>query len=79
MCFKYKIGIKPNTIGPGLSIYHLGSLIRTKNNYLIGLNLWGLPEVVIGNKNLSDDGSVVTIGDNCVVGGVSAKRIKQKG
>lgn len=68
MCFKHKIDIKPNNIGPGFRIMHLGSLIRIKKECRIGKNCTILPGVVIGNKNLKSDQSWVTIGDNCYIG-----------
>ena len=68
MCFELKIDIKPNNLGPGFRIYHLGALIRIKPNCHIGKNCTLLPGVVIGNKNLESDDSCVTIGDNCYIG-----------
>ena len=68
LCYKLKIDIKPNNIGPGLRIYHLGALIRIKTNCRIGKNCSLQPGVVIGNKNLEDDGSFVTVGDNSFFG-----------
>lgn len=68
LCFKLKLDIKPNNMGPGFRIYHLGSLIRIKKNCRIGKNCSLQPGVVIGNKNLTDDGSFVTVGDNSFFG-----------
>lgn len=68
MCYNLKIDIKPNNIGPGFRIMHLGSLIRIKRNCKIGNNCTILPGVVIGNKHLEDDNSWVYIGDNCYIG-----------
>lgn len=68
MCFKHKIDIKPNNVGPGFRIMHLGALIRIKKNCRIGRNCTILPGVVIGNKHLSNDNSWVIIGDNCYIG-----------
>lgn len=68
MCFKHKIDIKPNNLDAGFRIYHLGALIRIKNNCKIGINCTLLPGVVIGNKNLEGDVSWVFIGDNCYLG-----------
>ncbi|WP_300021565.1 DapH/DapD/GlmU-related protein [uncultured Maribacter sp.] len=68
LCYKLKIDIKPNNMGPGLRIYHLGSLIRIKTNCIIGKNCSLQPGVVIGNKNLEDDGSFVRVGDNSFFG-----------
>ncbi|MGJ5642349.1 serine acetyltransferase [Formosa sp. S-31] len=68
LCYNLKIDIKPNNIGPGLRIYHLGALIRIKSNCRIGKNCTLQPGVVIGNKNLEDDGSFVKVGDNSFFG-----------
>lgn len=68
MCFKHKIDVKPNNVGPGFRIMHLGSLIRIKRNCRIGKNCTILPGVVIGNKYLERDDSWVIIGDNCYIG-----------
>ena len=68
MCYQLKIDIKPNNLGPGFRIMHLGSLVRIKRNCCIGRNCTILPGVVIGNKNLEGDDSWVYIGDNCYIG-----------
>jgi serine O-acetyltransferase len=66
--FKLRFTIYPNTIGPGFRIFHTGDFLHIKSNCKIGNNCTLLPGVVIGNKNLEDDGSWVTIGDNCYIG-----------
>lgn len=66
--FKLRYTIYPNTTGPGLRIFHTGDFLHIKKNCRIGKNLTLLPGVVIGNKNLIDDDSWVTIGDNCYLG-----------
>ena len=68
MCFNLNIDIKPNNLGPGFRLMHLGALVRIKHNCRIGKNCTILPGVVIGNKRLDDDGSWVIIGDNCYIG-----------
>lgn len=68
MCFKLKIDIKPNNMGPGFRLFHLGSLVRIKEKCQIGKNCSFQPGVVIGNKNIVDDGSFVKVGDNCYFG-----------
>lgn len=68
MCFNLKIDIKPNNLGPGFRLMHLGALVRIKQNCKIGRNCTMLPGVVIGNKRLNGDDSLVTIGDNCYIG-----------
>jgi len=66
--FKLRYTIYPNTVGSGLRIYHTGDLIHVKQKCHIGKNCTLLPGVVIGNKNLNDDNTWVTIGDNCYLG-----------
>jgi serine O-acetyltransferase len=66
--FKLRFAIYPNTIGPGLRIFHTGDFLHVKPKCKIGKNCTLLPGVVIGNKNLEDDGSWAIIGDNCYIG-----------
>lgn len=68
MCFDLKVDIKPNNLGPGFRLMHLGAFVRIKQNCRIGKNCTILPGVVIGNKHLDGDESWVTIGDNCYIG-----------
>lgn len=68
LCYKLSIDIKPNNLGPGFRLMHLGALVRIKKNCIIGKNCTILPGVVIGNKNLYGDESWVKIGDNCYIG-----------
>lgn len=68
MNFNLKLDIKPNNLGSGVRIMHLGALIRIKTNCRIGRNCTIQPGVVIGNKYLNSDSSWVTIGDNCYIG-----------
>lgn len=68
MCFDLKVDIKPNNLGPGFRLMHLGALVRIKKNCRIGKNFTILPGGVIGNKNLHGDNSWVIIGDNCYIG-----------
>lgn len=68
MCFNLNIDIKPNNLGPGFRLMHLGALVRIKHNCRIGRNCTILPGVVIGNKRLEGDDSWVVIGDNCYIG-----------
>lgn len=66
--FKLRFTIYPNTIASGLRIFHTGDFLHVKSNCRIGKNCTLLPGVVIGNKNLEDDGSWALIGDNCYIG-----------
>jgi|SRR5690606_1269404 len=68
LVFNLKIDIKPNTIGPGLRIYHAGGIIRIKPNCKIGKNFTIQPGVVIGNKTIENLDEEVVIGDNCYIG-----------
>lgn len=38
LCFDLKVDIKPNNIGPGFRLVHLGSLVRIKRDCSIGKN-----------------------------------------
>jgi serine O-acetyltransferase len=63
--FKTGIQIPPNTVGPGLTIFHYGDIIV--NPYArVGSNVRLNPGVVIGNKHSRYDTPV--IGDNVVIG-----------
>lgn len=68
MCFNLKIDIKPNNLGPGFRLVHLGALVRIKRDCKIGKNCTMLPGVVIGNKHFNSTGEPVTVGDNCYFG-----------
>lgn len=63
-----RITIYPNTIGPGLRIYHAGDFIHVGPNVKIGRNCTMLPGVVFGNKTEEPDDSHVIVGDNCYFG-----------
>lgn len=65
---KLRFTVYPNTVGPGLRIFHTGDFVHVKPNCRIGRNCTLLPGVVIGNKHFENDGSWVTIGDNCYIG-----------
>lgn len=66
--FKLRFTIYPNTIGPGLRIYHTGDFIHVKPTCNIGRNCTLLPGVVFGNKYEKEDNSIVEVGDNCYFG-----------
>jgi len=66
--FKLRFTVYPDTIGPGLRIFHTGDFVHVKQNCKIGKNCTLLPGVVIGNKNLEEDNTFVTIGENCYIG-----------
>lgn len=67
--FRYKIDIKPNNLGPGCRLFHLGSLVRILTNCTIGPNCSIQPGVVIGNRRLvANPEHWVIIGENCYIG-----------
>lgn len=66
--FKLRFTIYPNTIGPGLRIYHTGDFIHVKQTCNIGRNCTLLPGVVFGNKYEQEDKNEVIVGDNCYFG-----------
>lgn len=66
--FKLKFTIYPNTIGPGLRIYHTGDFVHVKPTCKIGKNCTLLPGVVFGNKCEESDKDRVLVGDNCYFG-----------
>lgn len=68
MCFNLKVDIKPNNLGPGFRLVHLGALVRVKRDCRIGRNCTMLPGVVIGNKHYDSSNEPVTVGDNCYFG-----------
>lgn len=67
--FRHKVDIKPNNLGPGFRLFHLGSLVRISINAKIGSNCSILPGVVIGNRRLEyNPDNWTIIGDNCYIG-----------
>ena len=63
--FKLRFTIYPNTIGPGLMIYHTGDFVHVGGNVRIGKNCTLLPGVVFSSKTAEDK---VVVGDNCRFG-----------
>lgn len=68
LCFDLKIDIKPNNVGSGFRLVHLGSVVRIKKTCKIGKNCTILPGVIIGNKHFDSHDEWVIIGDNCYIG-----------
>lgn len=60
--------IYPNTIGPGLRIYHKGGFTHVGSNVHIGRNCTLLPGVVFGNKHEEANNAPIVVGDNCYIG-----------
>lgn len=58
--------IPPNVIGPGMTIWHWGTIIINQDTR-IGKNVVLNPLVIIGHKNIGEGCPV--IGDNCFIGG----------
>ncbi len=67
-CYNLKVDIKPNNVGPGFRLVHLGSVVRIKKTCKIGQNCTILPGVIIGNKYFDSHDEWVNIGDNCYIG-----------
>lgn len=61
-----KITIFPNTIGPGLNIFHFGDFTHVARTCRIGSNCTIQPGVVFGKKTADENCS--TVGDNCFFG-----------
>lgn len=68
MCYDLKVDIKPNNLGPGFRLVHLGALVRIKKDCVIGRNCTMLPGVVIGNKHYKSEDEHVEVGDDCYFG-----------
>lgn len=66
--FKLHFTIYPNTIGPGLRIYHTGDFLHVKSTCKIGKNCTLLPGVVFGNKHENENNDIIEVGDNCYFG-----------
>lgn len=66
--FKLHITIYPNTIGPGLRIYHVGGFIHVGQDCRIGQHCTLLPGVVFGNKHEEAIYAPITVGDNSYFG-----------
>ena len=58
--------IFPNTVEPGLTLYHFGDFTHVAKTCHIGKNCTILPGVVFGKKTKDENRSVV--GDNCYFG-----------
>lgn len=67
-CNRLHTNIYPNTLGPGVRIYHIGgNFTELRKKCSIGENATILSGTVIGSKSIIDD-SFVTIGDNVYIG-----------
>lgn len=66
LSWKIKCVMFPNTIGPGLQFYHLGSFIHIGKDCRIGCN-FNFPGGFVCGRG-KDGLCEVTIGDNCFVG-----------
>lgn len=60
--------IYPNTIGPGLRIFHVGSFIHVGPKVKIGANCTLSPGCVFGNKTEVVDDLYTTVGNNFYAG-----------
>lgn len=68
LSFRLHITIYPNTIGPGLRIYHAGGFIHVGPRCRIGSHCTLLPGVVFGNKHEDVSEGEMVVGDNCYFG-----------
>ena len=68
LSFKLRITIYPNTICPGVHIYHVGDFIHVGAQCSIGAHCTLLPGVVFGNKHELETKDIITVGDNCYFG-----------
>lgn len=67
LCWKCKCIINPNTCGPGLTIWHLGSFIYVRKGSQVGKNFTIVSGVVLGQQK-HDGKERIIIGDNCYCG-----------
>lgn len=63
---KMNLTIYPNTVGPGLQLFHFGDFTHIAKGCKIGKNCTILPGVVFGKKDGTD--IETTVGDNCFFG-----------
>ena len=68
LSFKLRITIYPNTVGPGVRIYHVGDFIHVGTQCSIGSHCTLLPGVVFGNKYEQENNNIIIVGDNCYFG-----------
>lgn len=68
LSFKLRITIYPNTIGPGIRIYHIGDFIHVGPQCSIGSQCTLLPGVVFGNKHEQESKDIIVVGNNCYFG-----------
>ena len=67
LCWKCKCIINPNTCGPGLTIWHLGSFTYVRKGSCVGENFTIVAGVVLGQQK-HDGKEKIVIGDNCYCG-----------
>lgn len=68
MSWKLHFTVYPNTLGPGVRFFHVGSFIHIGSNVKIGKNATILPGVVFGNKTQELKNQPINVGDNCYFG-----------
>lgn len=67
LCWRTHAYIAPNSCGPGLVFYHLGSTIYIRKTTKIGKNFKFVGGLLVGKKAF-DNKEHVEIGDNCYIG-----------
>lgn len=65
---KLRMAIYPNTLGPGIRIFHVGSYLHIGPNVRIGKNCTIVSGLVFGNKTEKPSIDNVSVGDDCYFG-----------
>lgn len=60
--------IAPNTIGPGVRIFHAGDMVGVGKECRIGANCSLRPGVVFCRKSIKPEPDPAVVGDNCEFG-----------
>ena len=67
LCWKTHCYIAPNSTGPGMIMFHLGSTIYIRETTKIGKNFTFIGGLLVGKKT-DEVGEHAEIGDNCFIG-----------
>lgn len=67
LSWKCKCIVNPNTCGPGLTIWHLGSFIYVRKGAQVGKNFTIVSGVVLGQQK-HDGKERIIVGDDCYCG-----------
>ena len=66
--FMMRYYIAPNTIGPGVRIFHAGDMVGVGKECRIGANCSLRPGVVFCRKSIKPEPDPAVVGDNCEFG-----------